>query len=161
MIDIQTYRSRIGLFSPKMHSKKFLKMSEYYRKCFETDDQSGRISLSILKTILKIILILVFLQSPVIENARYVIAGKAASHVQNRVPSIAHGGVLGGQLHTAHVWSAAWSGAGRGSSVGSCILREENYQVNREIVDHNFQARSLNGNISNKKGIINMHLNIR
>ena len=40
-------------------------------------------------------------------------------------------------------------------------IREENYEINAEIIDHNFQARSINGNIQKKKGILNMHLNIR
>ena len=30
-----------------------------------------------------------------------------------------------------------------------------------EVVDHNFLARYVNGNIQRQKGIINMHLNIR
>ena len=40
-------------------------------------------------------------------------------------------------------------------------IREENHNINIEITDYNFQARSTNGNIQRKKGILNMHLNIR
>ena len=32
MIDINTYRSRIGLFSPKSYRKKFLRKCEYYKQ---------------------------------------------------------------------------------------------------------------------------------
>ena len=50
----------------------------------------------------------------------------------------------------------------RGSSKWRFHLkREENYEINTEIIDHNFRARSINGNIQKRKGILNMHLNIR
>ena len=38
-----------------------------------------------------------------------------------------------------------------------------NWQFNKlvRVVDHNFEARYLHGNIQKQKGIVNMHLNIR
>ena len=41
------------------------------------------------------------------------------------------------------------------------LFHDINSLVDSEIVDHNFRARYLNGNIQKSKGILNMHLNIR
>ena len=40
-------------------------------------------------------------------------------------------------------------------------IRIENYSINGAVLDHNFKARCYNGNGTNSKGILNMHLNIR
>ena len=166
MIDINTYRSRIGLHSPNLRKNKFLKKSEYYRSFCENDDQSGKITLSIINCIFKIMLIFSLLHLPTIVNAAYLIGGSPSSGVQglawNCVPAIAGSGSLGGH---GQYWSAGWSLVGSGVRGGSSVeygrIREENYEINTEIIDYNFQARSVNGNIHRKKGILNMHLNIR
>jgi hypothetical protein len=41
------------------------------------------------------------------------------------------------------------------------FIREGGRRKSSEIIDHNFLARYINGNIQKKKGILNMHLNIR
>ena len=52
-------------------------------------------------------------------------------------------------------------------SVGKCRTVSDSvgsvgiYSASSEVINHNFQARYLNGNIQRKKGILNMHLNIR
>ena len=51
---------------------------------------------------------------------------------------------------------SAWWGAGTGYRGA----RGENITIKSEIVDQNFEARYKHGNIQ-KKGILNMHLNIR
>ena len=41
------------------------------------------------------------------------------------------------------------------------LIHEINHLVDSEIVNHNFEARYINGNIQKMKGILNMHINIR
>ena len=164
MIDINTYRSRIGQFSPKLRNNKFLTKSEYFSNLCEDEDQSGKITLSILKCIFKIILIFSLLLPPTIDSAAHQIGGSPGSVLiiaRYCVPTIAGSGILGGY---GQYWSAGWAVVGSrvrgGSSVGYDGIREENHDINLEITDYNFQARSKNGNIQRKKGILNMHLNI-
>ena len=152
MIDIDTYRSRIGQFSPKLRNNKFLTKSEYYSNLCENEDQSGKITLSILKCIFKIILIFCLLHPPAIDSAAHQIGGSPGS-VQCLawycVPTIACSGCLGGY---GQYWSAGWSVVGSGvrggSSVGYDGTREENYEINTEIVNHNFLSRYQYGNIT-------------
>jgi hypothetical protein len=165
MIDINTYRSRIGLFSPKLCKNKFLTKSQYYRSFCENKDQSGKITFSVLKCLFKVVLILGLLHPPAIDSAAHQIAGSPGSVLGLAwycVPTIAHSGSLGGYgLYWSAGWSVVGSGVRGGSRVGYVRIREENYEINTEIIDYNFQARSKNGNIQKKKGILNMHLNIR
>ena len=166
MIDINTYRSRIGQFSPKLRNNKFLTKSEYFSNLCENEDQSGKITLSILKCIFKIILIFSLLLPPTIDSAAHQIGGSPGSVLgiaMYCVPTIACSGSLWGHRQ---LWSAGWSVVGSGvrggSSVGYDGIQEENYEIRRKIIDHNFLARYLYGNIiQKKKGILNMHLNIR
>ena len=99
MIDINSYRRRIGLFSPKLRNNKFLTKREYYRNFCEDEDQSGRITLSIIKCILKIILIFGLLHSPDLDSTAHQIGGSSGSGVQALawycVPTIACSGLLG------------------------------------------------------------------
>ena len=54
-----------------------------------------------------------------------------------------------------------------GSHRSTTIKSEDTVRINwmafrsSKITDHNFQARYINGNKQNQKGIINMHLNVR
>ena len=165
MIDINTYRSRIGLFCPKLRNSKFMTKSEYYRSFSENEDQSGRVTLSIFKCIFKVVLMLVLLHQPATDSAPHEIAGSPGSVLglaRYCAPAIAGSGSQGGYgLCWSARWSVVGSGVRAGSSVGYDRIREENYEINTEIIDYNFQARSLKGNIQKKKGILNMHLNIR
>jgi hypothetical protein len=108
MIDINTYRSRIGLFSPKLRHNKFLTKREYYSNFCENEDQSGRIALSIIKCILKIVLIFGLLHSPALDSTANQIEGSSGS-VQALawycLPTIACSGSLGGY---GQYWSAGW-----------------------------------------------------
>ena len=47
MMDINTYRSRIGLFSPKYHKKKFLFKRDYYNQFRCNENNTGK---NIMKT---------------------------------------------------------------------------------------------------------------
>ena len=59
MIDINTYRSRIGQFSQRISSRKYLYRREFYYKNCWNENPAGKNALSAIKIILKIILITV------------------------------------------------------------------------------------------------------
>ena len=61
MIDINTYRSRIGQFSQKIKNRKYLYRPEYPYKYWWNQDTSGQHACKTTKVILKICLILVLL----------------------------------------------------------------------------------------------------
>ena len=107
MIDINSYRSRIGLFSPKLRKNKFLTKSEYFRSFYENEDQSGKITFSIIKCLFKVLLILGLLHSPVIDSAAHQISDSHGSGVQGLawycVPAVAGSGSVGGH---GQYWSA-------------------------------------------------------
>ena len=63
MIDINIYRSRIGLFGQKTRNKKFLNRRQYYQDCSSKEYTMGRNVLQILKIIFKIVSILCLLPS--------------------------------------------------------------------------------------------------
>ena len=157
MTDINTYRARIGLFNPKLRKQKFLYKTEYYKTFNEKEDQSGRITLSILQFLFKCILFLGLLYPASTESGGYRIAGRSGYHTSvtwGCVTPIVHSGVQGGH---GYCGSVGWSVVGVYS--GYHFIREGGRSM--EIVDHNFNARYINGNIQKKKGILNMHLNIR
>ena len=80
MTDINTYRCRIGLFSPKLRKNKFLMKSEYYRSFSENDDKSGKVTLSVMTSAFKLVLIFVLLYQPaVVDTASYRLVGRPAS----------------------------------------------------------------------------------
>ena len=111
MIDINSYRSRIGLFSPKLRKNKFLTKSEYFRSFYENEDQSGKITFSIIKCLFKVVLILGLLHSPVTDSAAHQIADSHYRGVQgvawHCVSAIAGSGSLGGH-------GQSWSGGSSG-----------------------------------------------
>ena len=115
MIDINTYRSRIGLFSPKLRKNKFLTKSAYFRSFCENEDQSGKITFSIIKCLFKVVLILGLLHSPVIDSVAHQVADSPGSGVQSLawywVPAIACSESLGGH---GQYWSAGWAVVGSG-----------------------------------------------
>ena len=162
MTDINTYRCRIGLFCPTLRKNNFLNKTEYYSKFTGNNDQSGRKTLSILQFIFKLVLCLGLLQPACIETQTYRIAGSPGHHTSTTqcwLSGSVHrvqGGVCGGQSHAGTV---GWSGVG--CSGGEQYIQGGEYSTSIEIINHNFQARYLNGNIQKKKGILNMHLNIR
>ena len=167
MTDINTYRCRIGLFSPKLRKNKFLMKSEYYRSFCENDDKSGEITLSVMKSTFKLVLILALLYRPAaVDTASYLLADRPASAVilAWHRPAIGQSRTRCGHGYWCY-WSPGWSLVGSGWSGGTSgrlyLKREENYNINTEIIDYNFQERMKNGNVQKQKGILNMHLNIR
>ena len=176
MIDINTYRSRIGLFCPKVSKKKFLFKRQYSDTFSWNGNQSGKKTLFVLQSIFKLILLLTLLLP-------------SASVPERKLPALSHGHVRGQQaVSTVRVHSGAgvrqravstvysgagvgyggtdwyatvWSADGKYMGGGKQDTFEDYYGVNFGKVDHNFQARYLYGNIQKQKGIMNMHLNIR
>ena len=151
MIDINTYRSRIGLFSPKVRENKFLLKGEYYKKLIWNENNSGKFVLSALQFTFKMLLLLGLFQHHSLENESCL---STSGHGYSRL-------VKGNNASTSMgvVGYIAWVGTGaRGAQH---IIWKENYEIEIGIIDHNFQARYTNGNIQKKKGILNMHLNIR
>ena len=62
MVDINIYRSRIGLFSPNFRRKKFLNKSQYYDSVFsKNENQSGKKMISVFQSMCKLIMILTLL----------------------------------------------------------------------------------------------------
>ena len=75
--------------------------------------------------------------------------------------TMVHSGVLGGHGDS---WDGLWwsvAGTSWGAGSGEDFIRGGIHTTILEIVDHNFFARYKNGNIQSKKGILNMHLNVR
>ena len=92
MTDINMYRSRIGLFSPKMREKKFLYKSEYYSKFYGSDNQSGRITFSTLKFIFKLVLFLGLLCPAMMSETNRVTSKPAHQTRLGCIVSITHSG---------------------------------------------------------------------
>ena len=150
MIDTNIYRSRIGLFSQKVHKKKFLYKTEYYKQFSETENHSGKNTMLVLHFIFKFALFLGILL-PISES---YLATSGQCLGMNMVCS--GSGVVWEQVH---YWGGAW--ATIEAEVGGQDVQGVNYVIILEILDHNFLARYVNGNIQKKKGILNMHLNVR
>ena len=134
MIDITTYRCRIGNFSQLVKNKK----SKFINK-FDMmyQDKSGTQTFKFIKSILKVLLLVTFLSSGSFSSVtarQCVLPGKFGGLLQR------HGGVaLWEDQHVQR--SQLFIGVGQKSEV-------------------NFQARYVNGN-RGQKGIKNLHLNIR
>ena len=58
MIDIITYRSRIGIFSPKSKNKKFLYKRKYYEEFNWNKNLSGKKTLFLLQSVRKLVMLL-------------------------------------------------------------------------------------------------------
>ena len=71
MIDINTYRSRIGLFNPKSSNKKYLYKSQYYKKSSWNESHAGRNVMLLMKNIIKMAFIFGLLMQ--YETDRYLI----------------------------------------------------------------------------------------
>ena len=134
MVDISTYRSRIGQFSQKISPRKYLYRREYYYKLSWKENKSGKILLSATESFLKIGLLLVLLSGSFkisYPTCQVVPAG-------GQVPAVPGG--VGGE----HVWPT-----------------QQLWFVSRgKKASNNFLARYLYGN-KKLKGIHNFHLNIR
>ena len=138
MIDYSTYRRRIGVFNPS-RSKKNISISFY-----KNDDQYGRAARPIFNFTLKLVLVLCLILSSKTSDTRKTMS------------------VRRGVTRTCRGTGSVGSIEGCWGNFGSLNLKQEqNCNIKTEIIDYNFIARITNGNIQFKKGINNMHLNIR
>ena len=160
MIDINTYRSRIGLFSPKIKARKYLFRRQYYDTFTWNENRSGKNTLLILQSIFKLILIITLLQpcTSVPERKLLNISQGRGHVIRGQTPVSAvcvHSGAVVGHAVMENWWAGGRSVVGWDGSGGI----QDHFRT--EIIDHNFEARYLYGNIQKQKGILNMHLNIR
>ena len=135
MADIMQYRSRIGLFSQRPKSFKFLYISKFYNSTSWNEDKSGKIAFNATKSMLKIILLLTLL-TPSSSSSPPLLTRHSTG---GGVPST-----------TSSLVIACWS---------ECYVEMyDNGQHGRKT--GNFWARYLYGN-RRVKGVQNMHFNIR
>ena len=145
MIDYSTYRRRIGLFNPS-RGKKNISISSY-----KNDDQYGRAARPIFNFTLKLVLVLCLIFSSKPSDTRKTMSvRRGVTFCFTPLTRTCRGTGSEGSIE-------GWWG-----NFGSLNLKQEqNCNIKTEIIDYNFIARITNGNIQGKKGIINMHLNIR
>ena len=149
MIDINTYRSRIGLFSPKLSDTKFLLREEFYKKSSWNENKSGELTLSVLCSVFKIVTLLVLCQYSSIqyysEDCWNVISQPSISQSVSLASINAAASTLAGPVVGCSVLSAWW-----GAGTGYRGARGENITIESEIIDQNFEARYKHGNIKKK-----------
>ena len=142
MIDITTYRSRIGQFSQRNSLRKYLYRREYYYKNSWNENQAGKNVFLATKSILKIILIIVMLS-----GSFSLAASDAVAAGQVRQPLLR----VGGQYHAVH---------GGAVGEGYCGIQQHCFIRKGKRNTANFLARYLHGN-RKQKGVHNLHVNIR
>ena len=130
MIDINTYRSRIGQFSQKIKNKKYLYTRKFYRTYCWNENKTGKNAITFITSIFKISLLVILLcptSSP----------GQACQ--------------AGVQRHSVH--------GTLGGGDGNLALLQLRILIRGKRTTNNFNARYLYGN-KKQKGIHNFHLNI-
>ena len=157
MIDIILYRHRIGLFGPRISSRKF----KLQTKNEKVNNSPGQNVFYFLKVFIKIILIASFLSSfPTLNynphEYRHYDHSTELTYGRDGGPGDEHlDGVLQGQVGWDHGHGELLLGG-----VGPAQLGQPVLTVSRKLTP-NFKARYTYGNKISQKGIINMHLNIR
>ena len=157
MVDINTYRSRIGRFSPKFSDKKYLLRRDFYKQASWNEKKFGEKTLSVIIFVLKLVTWLIIFQD---FSLQFKSESYLATSGQSDINQLT---VISPAIDTASLSGVIVLGASLlvGAGTGYRGARGENIQIKQEIIDHNFEARYKNGNIQKKKGILNMHLNIR
>ena len=157
MIDIILYRHRIGLFGPRIRSRKF----KLQTKNEKVNNSPGQNVFYFLKVFIKIILIASFLSSfPTLNynphEYRHYDHSTELTYGRDGGPGDEQlDGVLRGQVGWDHGHGELLLGG-----VGPAQLGQPVLTVSRKLTP-NFKARYTYGNKISQKGIINMHLNIR
>ena len=161
MIDIITYRSRIGLFSPKIKKNKFLYKRKYYEEFSWNKNHSGRKTLFLLQSVIKLVMLLCLLcPSSSVPESDLLISSHSHTRQRLAASSTQYRGLVVGHVEE-NCAIAVWWAVGVGGCGGEQDTGGENTCISAVVVDHNFEARYLHGNIQKQKGILNMHLNIR
>ena len=159
MIELIIYRIRIGRFNV---ANKYIRLGKS-KKCFRYSVfRDGRI-----------ISWIIFILSFVATNVWFGKLAEETSFFNKSIKVVKifeHSNVLFGRRLDHRIGSTCQKVAAVNkfafvmqiSSYDCCQpIREENHRVKMETLDYNFLARYLNGNGQKKRGILNMHLNIR
>ena len=163
MIDINAYISRIGLFNPKPRDKKYLYKSQFYKKSSWNESHAGRNAMLLMNTIFKIVLIFGLLMHYETDD-RCILSSDSVASINCPVQAIPVCVVEWGANYRGEAGPGAVRVVGWGDKLSALWGWHEgglNNTRSLEIIDYNFLARYKNGNIQKKKGILNMHLNIR
>ena len=143
MIDINSYRSRIGNFSSNSRIVKMRKMRKIFRIQTNENEKSGVYILKILQAIIKVVMIFVLLQPNLCSNP--ALACYPAYPCVDPMSTFC----LVVQTTAYQQSGLDWIGVQLG----------EPYVTVGKKQTSNYQARYLHGN--RKRGILNMHVNIR
>ena len=140
MIDISTYRSRIGLFTHKPKNFKFRNIQNFYSTT-KNGYEAGKTTFGVIKNIIKIVLILTLL---------YPTCDVSSSHV---LPSLSPATTCPTTPRTTCTRTPGLGSTTRATQPSYSLGKKQSV---------NFRARYINGNgNSNPRGIKNSHLNIR
>ena len=147
MIDIITYRSRIGLFSPKSKNMKFLYKRKYYEEFNWNKNLSGKKTLFLLQSVIKLVMLLCLLcPSSSVPESDLLISSHRYTRQRLATSSAQYSGLVVGYVEencAVPGWWAVWVGGGDGRQ----YTGGGNTIINTSMVDHNFEARYLHGNI--------------
>ena len=142
MIDINLYRSRIGSFNHSSRRNK-LNLRKIFRRHWTENDRTGVDILSVINMVMKLVLILAFLQPD--------------SH---QLSSQAFSSTSSPALSACWMPATAYSQAGLGMAAWTRSSQAVyQFQIKGKRQTNNFLAKCKYGN--RKKGIYNAHLNIR
>ena len=181
MIDINTYRSRIGLFSPSNRRNKLVFRQDFSSLFWGNGETSGKKAFSSLKAACRLFLLLSLAyptkthqasesrlqhhsntinlaRKPVIEEYTPLPEGTQQQAAEFRSVNQLFKYKYGRHAAREGTHYQVQAHATHAVEVG---IETTSKQEHREEIDMNFEARYLHGNIKKQKGIINMHLNIR
>ena len=186
MIDINTYRSRIGLFSPSNSRNKSVFRQDFSNLFWWNRNTSGKRILLGLQAACKVFLILGLVypteasgqalnnyypmsgrpqpssfpigSPPMTVLEEYTPVLKGADHQAAEFRSVSQLLSHGGHAVLVGTHCKAQPRDRHAEEAGNETIGKNEY---RKKVNHNFEARYLHGNIKKQKGIVNMHLNIR
>ena len=150
MIEIDSYRCRIGSFCHYSRNRN-RKFEKFYRQEFYEDRNKGKSTLSCLQFLTKLILILAFLPNlcsahPVSPSLRPTLPDPALSNGTLPVTACP-------QVQSFQQFRIS-------SDFSPAQWHLQFHQISKKMTV-NHQAKSTNGNKEQKRGIKNMHLNIR
>ena len=122
---------------------------------------SGKKTLFILQSVIKLVMLLCLLcPSSSVPESDLLISSHSHTRQGLATSSAQYSGLVVGHVEDNCVVPEWWA-AGVGGGGGRQDTGGTNIIINTIIIDFNFEARYLHGNIQKQKGILNMHLNIR
>ena len=159
MIDITLYRYRIGSFNMTSMNYRFKKSRNDVNSLWSRNF-SFKGTLSCLIVISSVVVIYMWKQTEELIVCGKSSKSKTSPRVLGSWDARLHHGWLIENLESVQAQSQ-FTLNNCGINLSGQTFIEINYFVKQEVKDHNFWARYSNGNGQKKKGILNMHLNIR